>query len=294
MSNQNSRDMEGRVCLITGATSGHGRALAGLLADRGAELVLLGRNPDLCRETADELEARCGGKRPETLLCDLSRMDDVKRAASEFLATGRPLHVLVNNAAVVTLGRQESAEGYELGFAVNYLAHFALTLMLVPRLRQSAPSRIVHIASDAHRTGRLDLDDLQLEKRYSTARSYCRSKAAIVYFNLELARRLEGTGITVNAVDPGPIASNIGANNKGLAYRIVSPIIRATFPSAAKAAATPLHLATAAEMAERTGTYWKFMRERKPRAPNAQQIGPALWERSLALAGIEDAQLEAS
>jgi NAD(P)-dependent dehydrogenase (short-subunit alcohol dehydrogenase family) len=284
-------DMEGRVCLVTGATSGHGRALAGLLADRGAELVLLGRNPELCNETADEIEARSGGKRPEILLCDLSRMDDVKRAASEFLATGRPLHVLINNAAVVTLGRQESAEGYELGFAVNYLAHFTLTLLLVPRLRQSAPARVVYIASDAHRTGRLDLDDLQLEGRYSVARSYCRSKAAVIYSSIELARRLANTGVTVNAVDPGPIASKIGSNNQGLAYRLVGPIIRATFPSAAKAARTPLHLATAPELVDRTGTYWKFMRERTPRAPDAETIGPELWKRSLSLAGIDDLDL---
>lgn len=286
------RDMEGRICLVTGATSGHGRALAGQLAERGAELVLLGRNPELCQETADEIEKRSGGKRPEILLCDLARMEDVKRAAGDFLASGRPLHVLINNAGVVSLQRRESAEGLELGFAVNYLAHFALSLLLVPRLRQSTPARIVHIGSDAHRTGRLDLEDLQLQGRYSAARSYCRSKAAIVYFNIELARRLDGTGITVNAVDPGPIASRIGSNNEGLAYKLVGPLIRAAFPSAEKAARTPLHLACAAELADRTGTYWKFMQKRTPRAPNADEIGPLLWQRSLALAGLDELNLD--
>ena len=140
-------DMRGKTCLITGATDGHGLALARLLADRGADLVLLGRNPEKCRSVQQEISARGRGKAPEILLCDLASQRDIDRASSEFLAGGRPLDVLVNNAGLVTLHRQESADGFELCFAVNYLAMFRLTLRLLPRLRESAPSRHLMKAS---------------------------------------------------------------------------------------------------------------------------------------------------
>ena len=132
--------------------------------------------------------------------------------------------MLVNNAGLVTLHREESVDGHELGLAVNYLALFQLSLRLLPRLLESAPARIVNVSSDTYKIGRLDLDDLPL-RSYSAAKSYSRSKLAIVYFTIELARRLAAQdvkGVTVNAVDPGPVASNIGANNPGLLYTLAS------------------------------------------------------------------------
>ncbi len=121
---------------------------------------------------------------------------------------------------------------------------FRLTLGLLPRLLESEPARIVNISSDTYRIAKLDLDDLQLERDYSMMKAYGQSKLAIVYFTLELARRLEGRGVTVNAVDPGPVASNIGADNPGLAYRVIGPLIRGFFPSASRAARTAVMVAT--------------------------------------------------
>src|SRR5215510_3776143 len=174
-----SSDVRGRVCLVTGATSGHGRAVAMGLARLGADVVLLGRSAERCRRVQAEIAARAGGKAPAVLLCDLASRREIERAATEYFDSGRPLHVLVNNAGLVSLARRESADGVELTFAVNYLAMFQLTLLLLPRLLEGAPARIVNVSSDTHRIARLDLDDLEL-RSYGWMRAYGRWKLAIV------------------------------------------------------------------------------------------------------------------
>jgi NAD(P)-dependent dehydrogenase (short-subunit alcohol dehydrogenase family) len=287
-------DMAGRVCLVTGATDGHGRAVAAQLARRGADVVLLGRNPEKCRQVQAEITAEIaaggnGGKSPEILLCDLSSRAEVDRAADEYLASGRPLHVLVNNAGLVTLHREESVDGHELGFAVNYLAMFQLTLRLLPRLLESPPARIVNVSSDTYKIGKLDLDDLPLHS-YSAAKSYSRSKLAIVYFTIELARRLEAqaaAGISVNAVDPGPVASNIGANNPGLLYRMVGPMIRHLFPSADRAARTAMMLATDPTLADRSGGYYRSLAHRENPLAFDAELSHRLWQISAELTGVD-------
>jgi NAD(P)-dependent dehydrogenase (short-subunit alcohol dehydrogenase family) len=199
------------------------------------------------------------------------------RAASELLAGGRPLHVLVNNAGLVSQARQVNAEGNELTLAVNYLATFQLTLRLLPRLLESAPARIVNVGSDTYRMASLDFADLQLERGYTFLRAYGRSKLAILYFTLELARRLEGRGVDVNAVDPGPVASNIGANNPGLAYRIAGPIIRHLFPSPERAARTAMMLAAEPALAGATGGYWRSGRRRERPVEFDPALSQRLW-----------------
>jgi NAD(P)-dependent dehydrogenase (short-subunit alcohol dehydrogenase family) len=279
--------MRGRVCLVTGATDGHGRAVARGLARRGADVVLLGRDPEKCRRVQAEIARESGGKSPETLLCDLASREAIDRAASEYLAGGRPLHVLVNNAGLVSQTRQQNAEGIELTFAVNYLAVFQLTLRLLPRLIESVPARIVNVSSDTYRIASLDFADLQLERGYSFLRAYGRSKLAIVVFTLELARRLEGQGVTVNAVDPGPVASNIGANNPGFAYRIASPIIRHLFPSPDRAARTALMLATDARLEGATGGYYRSGRKRERALAFDAELWDRLWRTSAELARVD-------
>jgi NAD(P)-dependent dehydrogenase (short-subunit alcohol dehydrogenase family) len=278
--------MEGRVCLVTGASDGHGRAVARALARRGADVVLLGRSPEKCRRVQAEIEGECG-KSPELLLCDLSSREGIDRAAAEYLASGRPLHVLVNNAGLVSQAREENAEGVEMTLAVNYLATFQLTLRLLPRLRDSASARIVNISSDTYRIASLDLDDLQLRRSYSFMRAYGRSKLAIVYFTLELARRLGHAGVNVNAVDPGPIASNIGANNSGLAYRIAGPLIKSLFPSADRAARTALMVATDPDLDDATGGYWRSRKRRERPLDFDAGLSERLWRVSAELTGAD-------
>ncbi len=279
-------DMEGRVCLVTGASDGHGRAVARALARRGADVVLLGRNPEKCRRAQEWIAGDCG-KNPEVLLCDLSSREEIDRAAAEYLASGRPLHVLVNNAGVVSQARQENAEGVELTLAVNYLATFQLSLRLLPRLRESGSARIVNVSSDTYRIASLDLDDLQLRRSYSFMRAYGRAKLAIVYFTLELARRLGEGGVTVNAVDPGPIASNIGANNPGLAYRIAGPLIKGLFPSPDRAARTALMVATDPGLDGATGGYWRSRKRRERPLDFDADLSERLWRVSAELTGAD-------
>ncbi len=285
--NGERESLAGRVCLVTGATSGHGRALARLLAERGAQLILLGRNPERCAEVQREIAGVTGAK-PDVLLCDLSSRGEIDRAAAEFLASGRPLHVLVNNAGLVNLRRTENAEGLELTFAVNYLAAFQLCALLAPRMVESAPARIVIVASDTYRVASLDLDDLMLERRYSWMRAYARSKLALVHLTRALARRLEGTGVVVNAVDPGPMASKIGANNPGALYALASLMIRNTFPSPERAARTALHLCTAPELEGQSGAYWRSMKRRElGDDPRDVELDERLWQASAKLTGAD-------
>jgi NAD(P)-dependent dehydrogenase (short-subunit alcohol dehydrogenase family) len=280
-------DMKGRACLVTGASDGHGFAVARALAGAGAEVVILGRNPAKCEAAQREIAAATGSE-PEVLLCDLANRSEVDRTADAFLASGRPLHLLVNNAGLVNLRRQVNAEGLELTFAVNYLATFQLTLRLFERLAASAPARVVNVSSDSYRIARLDLADLQLERGYSVSQAYARSKLAILYFTLELARRSAGSGVTVNAVDPGPVASNIAANNPGVLYTLARPMIRYLFPSAARAARTCLQVATDPALADATGGYWRSLaRRERPLGDRDPDLGAALWRESVRLTGVD-------
>jgi NAD(P)-dependent dehydrogenase (short-subunit alcohol dehydrogenase family) len=284
---QLANDMTGRVCLVTGATDGHGRAVAEALASAGAELVLLGRNPEKCEVVQREIANRTGRK-PDVLLCDLMNREDVDRAADDYLASGRPLHLLVNNAGLVNLHRQLNDEGLEQTFAVNYLSMFQLTLRLVKRMKESTPARIVNISSDSYKIAKLELDNLQLERGYSVSQAYGRSKLAIVHFTLELARRIEGTGVTANAVDPGPVASNIAANNPGVLYSLAKPMIRYLFPSPAKAARTCLLIASDPELATSTGGYWRSRKRRdQPLKNHNLQLSEDLWNASVRLTGVD-------
>lgn len=281
-----THDMTGRVCLVTGASDGHGRAVAKALARAGADVVLLGRDPQKCEAAQREI-AEATGRKPGVLLCDLVNRTDVDRAADEYLSSGRPLHLLVNNAGLVNLHRRLNAAGLEQTFAVNYLAMFHLTLRLLDRLKESAPARIVNISSDTYKIAKLELDNLQLERGYSVSQAYGRSKLAIVYFSLELARRIEGTGVTVNAVDPGPVASNIAANNPGLLYSLAKPMIRYLFPSAARAARTCLLVATDPALETSTGGYWRSRKRRERPLKNPDlELAAGLWCESVRLTGV--------
>jgi NAD(P)-dependent dehydrogenase (short-subunit alcohol dehydrogenase family) len=273
--------------MVTGATSGHGRAVAIALAARGADVVLLGRNRERCQQVQHEIAEANDGKRPEVLLCDLDSRKEIDRASDAFLASGRPLHVLVNNAGLVNLKRRETVDGVEQVFGVNYLALYQLTLRLTERLRESAPARIINVASDSHRAVSLNLDDLEMRRRYSVWRSYSQSKLAIVYFTLDLARRLKGTGVTVNAVDPGPVGSNIGGNNPGVLYTLIGPLIRKLLPSPEKAARTAVALASAPEFETMSGAYYKFGTRRTPRVDGDPDTGARLWQISASMTGVD-------
>lgn len=289
-------NLEGRVCLITGATDGHGKAMALDLAARGAHLILLARNSEKALSVQDEIarasaeggEGSQGGKAPEIILADLGSGEEIDLAIESVLASGTRLDLLVNNAGLVGLKRETNPAGHELTFAVNYLATFQLTLGLLSRLEESAPARIVNISSDSYRVGRLNLEDLQLEAGYNLAKAYSQSKLAILYFTIELARRLSNSQVVVNAVDPGPVASNIGANNPGIAYRLARPMIQKLFPSARRAARTALMVATDPDLAASSGGYYRSLKLRANPLEFKASDSHRLWQQSLELCGIAD------
>ncbi|MBN1531837.1 MAG: SDR family NAD(P)-dependent oxidoreductase [Spirochaetes bacterium] len=279
-------DMSGRRCLVTGSTSGHGLAVAGALGAMGAEIVLHGPTGDAVDRARTEIESLTG-RRPETLVCDFSSRRDIERGAREFLSLDRPLHLLVNNAGMVSQRRRLTVDGIEETFAVNYLAMFQFTLLVLPRLIASAPARIVNVGSDAHMIASLNPEDIDGSgKGYSFMGAYGRSKLAVAYFTRELARRLGETGVTVNAVDPGPMATSI-AKKPGLLPRIADAVIQRTFPTPARAARTAIHLATSPEVEGVTGAYFRFMKMKEPKLRAGADFGPLLWKISAGITGTD-------
>src|SRR5215510_2351583 len=257
--------LEGRTVLVTGASSGIGRATALGLAAEGARLLLVGRTPERCEETLAEIRRRSGRDDSVMLRADLSSLKEVRRLAEEVLARTDRLDVLVNNAGVTLLRRETTVDGLEATFATNHLAYFLLTGLLLPRLRESAPARIVNVASDAHRFGRLDLDDLQSERRYAAMRVYGQSKTANILFTQELARRIAGSGVTANALHPGGIRSNLGRSQGALAEAL-RRVVGLFLKSPEEGARTSLYLASAPEVEGVSGRYFARCRERQPAA----------------------------
>jgi retinol dehydrogenase 12 len=281
-------ELAGKTCLVTGATNGIGRASARALARMGAKLFLVARDPRRAEETLAELARESAGADARVILADLSRQADVRRAAAEFLATGEPLHLLLNNAGVVQLARGETADGIETTFAVNHLAYFLLTNLLLERIRASAPARIVVVASDAYKIGGpLDFDDLGSAKRYSAMAVYGRSKLANLLFTRALARRLEGTGVTVNALHPGAVRTGLGQNNDAPILKMLMSVLRPFFRSPERGARTSVWACSARELDGVTGRYFANCREREPSAlARDDESAERLWDASAKLVGL--------
>lgn len=254
-----ANNLAGKVCLVTGATGGIGLITAQTLAAQGATVVLVSRSAAKCAETAARITAQTGNAHVSYLAGDLSSMAQVRTVAEHFLAQHARLDVLVNNAGAVFSSRQVSADGYEMTMALNHLNYFYLTQILQERLLASAPARIINVSSDAHKMGSIRFDDLMSERGYNSFSVYSMSKLANVLFTYELARRLEGSGVTANALHPGFVASNFGRSNGGV-WNMFMPVVQLFAISPEKGAATSLHLATSPAVAGVTGQYFDKQR----------------------------------
>lgn len=262
MSSNQHVDMSDKTCIVTGANSGIGKETAMALAEMGADVVLICRDRGRGEAAMADVVTQGDGT-TDLLLADLGSQQQVRRVAAEFLAMSRPLHVLVNNAGVTLNKRQETEDGIEATFAINHLGPFLLTELLLDRLKESAPSRIVTVSSVAHKFSDIDFDDINSTKKYGGMRVYGKSKLANIMFTRELARRLKGTGVTANAVHPGPVASNFGRNNPGLMrtmIKVMAPMMR----TPAKGAQTSIYLATSLDVEGVTGKYFSNNKEKKP------------------------------
>ena len=271
----------GKVVVITGSTSGIGAAAAEALARLGARLVLVARD----RERAQATLAKLPSKKHTVHYANLSRLSEMKRIAAEIAAAESRIDVLINNAGGAFAHRRVTEDGLEMSFAVNHMAYFVVTLGLLERLRESAPSRIVNTASGTYASASIDFDDLQSERGYSGAAAYARSKLANILFTRELARRIEGTGVTANCFHPGFVATRIGHQDGGTSK--IWGISNAGAMPPEEGAKTLVYLATSPEVATASGEY--FTRSRPEQlAKNALDDAAArkLWEESARIAGI--------
>lgn len=278
--------MRDRICLITGATGGIGEVTAQALALSGATVVLVGRSREKASATVDRIKRATGNAKVEFMLADLSSQADIRRLADEFKQKYDRLHVLVNNAGAIYTARQTSVDGIEMTLALNHLGYFLLTNLLLDTIKSSVPARIINVSSDAHRIGSMDWSDLQGDKKFGGWRIYGRSKLANILFTRELARRLAGTGVTVNALHPGVVATAFGANN-GFWGKLMRKVMDFGSISAEQGAQTTIYLATAPEVAGVTGSY--FVKQ-KPTQPSAAAQNDAdarkLWEVSEQLTNL--------
>lgn len=283
--------MAGRVCLVTGATSGIGEATATGLARLGADLLLVARDPARGRATVAELQAANDGARVELLVADLASQASIRGLAEE-INRGQPrLDVLVNNAGGYWATRHTTVDGLELTFALNHLAYFLLTNLLLDLLRAGAPARIVNVTSSAQAFGDIHFDDLQYERRYRGQAAYNQSKLANVLFTYELARRLHGTGVTVNCLAPGVTRTNFGREDSGPVMRLLTPLARPFMRSPEEGAATAVWLASSSEAAGVSGRYYLRRRARPtPRRSSRRsydtELARRLWQVSEELTGL--------
>ncbi len=277
----------GKTILITGATSGIGLEAAIVFAAAGAHTIIVGRNPAKTATVLTQIKQRAESAIVEALVCDFSSQDAIRQLATEFCSRYRRLDVLVNNAGTVYARRRLTADGIEATFAVNHLGYFLLTHLLRDLIVASAPARIVNVASTAHYRGTLDFNDLGFEHGYAIMKAYARSKLANVLFTRELAQRLAGTGVTVNAVHPGVVATHIWDGAPAWTQPLFAFAKRVFMISPAQGAATIVYLATHPDMANVSGRYFEKNRPRAPSKPaRNDELAAHLWAESARLTGI--------
>src|SRR5438067_1568910 len=282
--------MVGKTVLVTGGTGGIGKATALGLARLGARVGITGR--DIARAEAAAAQIRTASTNPavDAFAADLSSQTHVRRLAREVLDLYPRLDVLVNNVGGFWTHRHVTADGLEHTFALNHLAPFLLTSLLLDRLKASAPARIVTVASGAHTLGRLNFDDLQGELKYSGQRAYNASKLANVMFTYELARRLQGSGVTATVLHPGVVRTAFGAEDQAAFFTILSPLIRPFLKTAAQGAATSIYLASSPQVEGVTGVYYSNSKPKKS-STSSHHAGVArrLWQVSTDLVGLTTA-----
>ena len=280
------RAMTDRTVLVTGGTGGIGRATAAGLAAMGARVAITGRDRRRAEEAAADIRA-AGGPEVDVFVADMSSRAEVRRLASEVLDRLPRLHVLVNNVGGFWNTRRVTADGLEHTFALNHLAPFVLTNLLLARVRQNAPSRVVTVSSGAQAMGRIDFADLQGERSYSGQRAYNQSKLANVLFTYELARRLQGSGVTANVLRPGVVRTAFGAEDPAPFQRLLVPLARPFMKTTEQGAATSIHLASAPELEHLAGRYFADSRPKSSSARSYDEaVAARLWDVSGALTGL--------
>jgi NAD(P)-dependent dehydrogenase (short-subunit alcohol dehydrogenase family) len=270
-------DMHGKTVLITGANQGIGKASAEALGKMGAKLVLVCRSAEKAKAAIADIE-RAGAKDVELIVADMGSQTDVRRVAREFRAKHERLDVLMNNAGLLSTSRRETVDGIEETFGINHLGYFLLTNELLDVLKASGPSRIVNVASEAHRNARMNWDDLEMKQGWSSFKAYGQSKLCNILFTRELAKRLEGTQVTANCLHPGVIASGFGHTYGGVVSFVIT-LAKPFLITPEKGARTQVWLASSPEVAGVSGKYFDKCAEKRPNRAARDDASPArLWE----------------
>jgi len=276
----------GRTVLVTGATGGIGKATAMGLATMGANLAITGRDRERTEGAAREIRAASSGQ-VDLFVADLSSQSEVRQLADKVLLTYPRIDVLVNNVGGYWNTRHVTPDGFEHTFALNHLAPFLLTNLLLDRLKQSAPARVVTVASNAHATGEIDFDDLQGEWSYSGSRAYNQSKLANILFTYELAKKLRSSAVTANALHPGVVNTSFGAEDPRGIQRLIIPFARPFLKTPAQGAATSIHLASAPDLEQVTGGYFADSKPKRSSKRSYDEAAAArLWQVSADLVGL--------
>ncbi|MBF0350589.1 MAG: SDR family oxidoreductase [SAR324 cluster bacterium] len=275
--------MKGKICIVTGASSGIGQITALELAKLGAHLVMVCRNPEKGEQARLEIIRQSRNKDVELMLADLSSQRSIREMVESFKQKHSQLHLLVNNAGLIMTERQLTEDGLEMTFATNHMGYFLLTTLLLDLLKQSAPARIVNVSSEAHHRGNMDFDNLQGEKYYNYFEAYGRSKLANILFTHELSKRLQGTEVTVNCLHPGVIRTGFGLNTSGL-FKWLVKLAGPFLITPEKGAETSIYLASSPEVDGVSGKYFKRKKVATPRRLSQNDnVSKLLWDVSESL-----------
>jgi NAD(P)-dependent dehydrogenase (short-subunit alcohol dehydrogenase family) len=276
-------DLKSKVCIITGATSGIGKETARMLAAKGAVLVLPVRDSLKGDILKDEILEEVPEAKLDFMHCDLASFQSIRDFVNEFKSKYDSLHLLINNAGIWETKRNVSEDGIEMNFAVNHLAPFLLTNLLLDVLKKSAPARVINVSSEAHRTGKINFADPELEKGYSSFKSYSQSKLANILFTKKLSQILKGTGVTANCLHPGMVNTNLFEKMPAIMYNIMKPLMI----TPQKGAQTSVFLATSDDGGAKSGEYFVKSKPKKPATIALRQdVADKLWEMSEKYTGL--------
>lgn len=269
--------VEGKICIVTGANSGIGKVTAQKLADAGATVILACRNTEKATIVRQEIQQKNKEAKVDSIPCDLASFASIRAFVQTFQSRYSQLHLLINNAGLFSMQREETQDGFEMTFGTNHLGPFLLTNLLLPLIQKSAPARIINVSSAMHHRGKISFDDLQSQQSYNGIQAYSDSKLANVLFTCELARRLEKDGITVNCLHPGMVATNIWPGQKWY-LTLGSAVIRCFARKPEKGAKTTLFLALSDDVASVTGKYFVDEKIRHTsRLAQQEDIQKQLW-----------------
>ncbi len=280
-------DLHGKTVVVTGASDGVGKETAARIAEAGATMILVCRNPTKGRAVAERMRREAGNEAISVLKADLSSFDEVRRVAGKIRERCDRLDVLLNNAGALFMQRRESTDGIEMTWALNHLSYFLFTHELLDLLKASAPARIVNVASAAHHRGTINFDNLEGHSSYSGRNAYAQSKLANILFTSELARRIAGSGITANALHPGFVRTRIGSNNGLLVRLVIRAMMRTSGISVADGGKTSVYLATSPDVEGVSGGYYdRCAPARSSPESLDESIARRLWQVSAERIGI--------